>query len=76
MKSNFSASRALLDFFLYQRIYGPKLYPNLVTNWRFIWPGPGKRFVSSDRSSYSDSVLLKIRNTNFFEILSISAIYI
>jgi len=25
------------------RIYGPKLYPNLVTNWRFVWPGPGKR---------------------------------
>jgi len=25
------------------RVYGPKLYPNLVTNWRFVWPGPGKR---------------------------------
>jgi len=25
------------------RIYGPKLYPNLVANWRFVWPGPGNR---------------------------------
>ena len=25
------------------RIYGPRLYPYLTTNWEFIWPGPGKR---------------------------------
>lgn len=25
------------------RIYGPRLYPYLTTNWKFIWPGEGPR---------------------------------
>ena len=28
---------------LFLRIYGPRLYPYLTTNWRFVWPNPGKR---------------------------------
>ena len=27
------------------RIYGPRLYPYLTTNWKFVWPNPGKRWV-------------------------------
>ena len=27
------------------RIYGPRLYPYLTTNWKFVWSNPGKRPV-------------------------------
>ena len=27
-----------------KRVYGPRLYPYVATNWEFIWPGPGKRY--------------------------------
>ena len=28
---------------MFLRIYGPRLYPYLTTNWKFIWPGEGPR---------------------------------
>jgi len=33
------------------RIYGPRLYPYLTTNWKFIWPNPGKRESPQDEGS-------------------------
>ena len=25
------------------KVYGPRLYPFLATNWKFMWPNEGKR---------------------------------
>jgi hypothetical protein len=30
------------------RVYGPILYPYLVTNWRFIWPLEGEAAPATD----------------------------
>ena len=39
--------RRPVEFYLQHtfRIYGPRLYPYLTTNWKFIWPNPGKRWA-------------------------------
>ena len=47
IKSMGSTRRRPVEFYLQHtfRIYGPRLYPYLTTNWKFIWPNPGKRWA-------------------------------
>ena len=51
-----------------KRVYGPRLYPYVATNWEFIWPGPGKRYsyFIIQVPAYMSNPQIKIKNISHF----------
>ena len=59
------------------KVYGPRLYPFLVTNWKFVWPTDGKlsqifaimlNFLQTQRES--------VLGLEYLAILGLSSLYL
>ena len=48
------------------RVYGPRLYPYLVTNWKFIWPNLG-RFLKFSSTMICSAMVIQKLLFNFFQ---------